>query len=165
MGKVRIFSFSILVIIISAVFILYPSEFAGSFIFRTEGMILFAGYFCLVGGIYLLVQYLYLFIFVGVGLKITNEGIINNTTLLYSEAIKWSHIDDISVCKKQKKCIDIFVQNPKCYIKKTKNPLRRMNLYMYYYFNNTIFSIGVHFLDIETKELVKLLKGKWRENR
>lgn len=165
MGRIRVFLFLFVVIVFGVIFILYPSELSGSFIFRTEDSILFAGYFVLCCGLFLLLQYIYLFIFAEVGLEITKEGIINNTTLLYSGIIKWRDIESMTISEKSKNSINVFIKNPQDYIKKTKNPLRKINIYAYYYSYKTPCIIGGQILDIDAAELAKLLKDKWNEYR
>ncbi len=165
MGKVIILLILTILIVFGIIFILYPSVFAGSFIFRTEGSILLIGYFCLIVGINALVQHIYLFTFVRVGFQITNEGVINNTDFLTSELIKWKDIESISMPKKHKNSINIFIKNPKYYIKRTKNPLRKINIYGYFFCYKTPCVINVKILEIETTELMKLLQSKWKENR
>lgn len=164
-GKFKLIFFLIISITLGSVFILYPSTFSGSYVYRSEKTILLCGYFIMFGFVFLLAQYIYLFKFARCGLHITNEGIINNTNLLFSGLIKWKDIESISICEKYKNSIDVFIKNPEFYIKKTKNPIRKINMYMYYYFYKTPCVIGVQNLDIETSELLKLLQDKWGKGR
>lgn len=162
-GKYKIMLFLLIAFLLSVFFILFPLKLFGSFIFRNEKIILICGYFILLSSVFLTLQYIYLFFFSRIGLQISNEGIINNTSLLIPGLIKWNDIESIKICERYKNNIDVIIKTPDLYFKKTKNPFRKINMYVYYYFYNTPCVIGVQILDINAPELAKLLMDNLKE--
>ncbi|MXV37651.1 hypothetical protein GO491_02995 [Flavobacteriaceae bacterium Ap0902] len=162
-SKYKVFVFIFIAFLGGLFMVLYPSKLSGSFIFRNELILLICGYFVIVGSLLLLVQYLYLFYFFKHGLIVTNEGFFNYTGLFYNGVIKWDDIKSLSIDEKYKNTINVKIKNPKYYIKRTENPIRKLNVYMYYYFYSTPCVIGVQILDIETTELIKLLQDNFKK--
>ncbi|MBV7441420.1 hypothetical protein KRX57_08295 [Weeksellaceae bacterium TAE3-ERU29] len=165
--KLYILLLIILVMCIFGIFIiLYPSKFIGVFIFRTKFSVIFSGYVVLLFSIFGLVQHIYHLYFSDTifGLKISDEGIVNNSILLFNGLIKWEDIRTITISKKYN-TINIIIKKPENHIRSTKNILRKINMIGYYVFYKTPCVISSDILDVNPENLEKLLKNKLRDHK
>ncbi len=127
-------------------FIIFPSTFV-SVIIRSELLVRIIGYALCIVSMPFLIGYLSLSLD-GYALKISEQGIENNSSLTNVGIICWKDISQIRIKKlKKNNLILIEVRNEEKYCKTIKNPFKRINLSTY---NKTY---GTSFV-IETKNVI-----------
>jgi len=94
------------------------------------------------------------------GLKLTEDGFINNTNMTNIGIVNWKDIEDIRIKKISKKndIILITVKNERRYYERIKNPLKKLNILMYNKTYKASFVIDPHKLFISTEEIVSALR-------
>lgn len=158
-------------LIMSAVFILLgillivnPDNFASSFFARSIGPFGKPLTIQIVGMLTVLFFLLYSvgmlnIFFSNYGLKITEDGFINNTSLTNVGLILWSDIKDVRFKKKKhNSMIFINVEDDKKYFKRIKNPLIKLNVLTYKTTYNASFVVETANLTISGDELVEIFE-------
>lgn len=101
------------------------------------------------------------------GIKINDEGIYDNSTILYSGLIKWENIESIEKSKVlNQKFIRIIVNNPNDFINRQKNILKRKNVEINIKKFGSPIQIATNSLKIQCEELSEIMtsqldKRKW----
>jgi len=99
------------------------------------------------------------------GMKITEEGIYDNSTSINSDLIKWENILDINEHKVFKqKFIRIKVNNPEFFIKRQSNSLKRKNVELNYKKYGSPIQITSSTLNVKHDELLHILKDGLSRN-
>lgn len=151
-------------ILLGILFIIKPDNFASSFFARSIGpfgkplTIQIIGIFTVLFFLLYSVGALNIF-FSNYGLKITEDGFINNTSLTNAGLVLWEDIRDFKLDKgKLSTVLFIYVKDEKKYFKKIKNPLIRLNAFIYNKAYKISFVIDVDRLTISGDEIFEIFK-------
>lgn len=150
-------SFIIVILFLIEIFgflFIYSPSFFTSTIIRIIGII-----FCIISVFFLIGHFTMLFS--SYGLKLYDNGLVNNTNLTNVGLILWTDISSIKINKLKKNIlILIFIKNEEKYYKNVKNPFKRINLSTYNNFYGTPFVIETRNLSISAEELERILQTK-----
>lgn len=96
-------------------------------------------------------------------LVIDEEGILDNSTALSNGRIKWWQMNEITY-DKQFRRITIGVKDPKYFIQKTSNPLKKIILWMNWKFDKSPIHLNDQLMKIDIQKLMELLStGKEKD--
>lgn len=94
------------------------------------------------------------------GLIINSEGILDNSSALESELIKWEEIEGIGEIEvKNQKFIQIFLKNPEAHIAKHKGYVKYLMKINYKWYGSPV-NIGAHSLKTNFKSLKTAIQQK-----
>lgn len=149
----------LLLILSGIIFILYPEALSKYGLVRNPTIIKAIGIGAVICMIPLSIG-MFTLLFSTYGLKITEEGFINNTNMTNIGIINWKDIENIRIqeINKKSKIILITVKDEKKYYDQIKNPLKKMNILMYNKTYKASFVIDPHKLFISTEEIVSALR-------
>jgi hypothetical protein len=100
------------------------------------------------------------------GLKITDQGILDNSSGVSAGQIYWEDIEDISVLKiHRQKLIMLQVKNPQAYIDKQTSGFKQKMMALNYKMYGTPLSITSNGLKISFDELLSILTEKLKASR
>ena len=98
------------------------------------------------------------------GLIINRQGIIDNSSGVSAGLVLWKDIEEIKVSQvMSQKFLMFIVQNPKDYLDKVSNPLKRKSMEMNYRSYGSPISISANSLQTDFEKLHKLLTENMRE--
>lgn len=98
------------------------------------------------------------------GLIINNQGVIDNSSGVSAGLVTWADIQEIKVTKvMNQKFLMFIVKNPKEYIDRVKNPLKRKGMEMNYRSYGSPISISANSLQTNFDNLYTLLTEKIKE--
>ena len=100
------------------------------------------------------------------GLVIDNKGLFDNSGALSAGRILWEDIENISVLEMHKqKLLMLEVKNPREYIGRQNNLLKRKAMELNYRMYGTPISITANGLKLPFQELFTLVSEKFRDTR
>ena len=97
-------------------------------------------------------------------LVISDKGIMNNSSGFSKQVVTWPEITgfNISVVNNQR-FLNVFVKNPRKYIKNEKGIIKKMMLRMNMRYYNTVIAIPLKTLKYNSEELLLLLTNRHAE--